>query len=72
MGDEDNKSKLKVKDKMFDQLRSNAAFGGRPQLLEIGKLLRDYYDQVARQPVPERFTDLLNKLDSRTTPKKDS
>lgn len=29
----------------------------------IGNRLRAYYDEVAREPVPERFLDLLKHLD---------
>ena len=29
----------------------------------IGSRLRAYYDEVAREPVPERFVDLLKRLD---------
>lgn len=30
----------------------------------IGNRLRAYYDEVAREPVPERFVDLLKRLDT--------
>lgn len=30
----------------------------------LGDRLRSYYDDVAREPIPDRFMDLLNKLDS--------
>jgi hypothetical protein len=29
----------------------------------IGSRLRAYYDEVAREPVPDRFVELLQKLD---------
>jgi len=29
----------------------------------IGSRLRAYYDEVAREPVPDRFVELLRKLD---------
>ena len=29
----------------------------------IGSRLRAYYDEVAREPVPDRFVDLLKRLD---------
>ena len=31
----------------------------------IGIRLRAYYDEIARQPVPDRFVDLLKQLDSK-------
>lgn len=32
----------------------------------IGKQLRAMYDDLLRQPVPDRFTELLKKLDDET------
>ena len=32
----------------------------------IGNRLRAFYDEVAREPVPDRFVDLLNRLDKET------
>jgi hypothetical protein len=29
----------------------------------IGSRLRAYYDELAREPVPDRFVDLLKRLD---------
>jgi hypothetical protein len=31
----------------------------------IGNRLRAYYDEVAKQPVPDRFVELLKQLDSK-------
>lgn len=31
----------------------------------IGRRLRDYYEDVAKQPVPDRFLELLRKLDKK-------
>jgi hypothetical protein len=36
----------------------------------IGSRLRAYYDEVAREPVPERFTELLKRLDAPESEKK--
>lgn len=33
----------------------------------LGDRLRLYYDDVAREPVPERFVDLLKQLDDKTS-----
>ena len=33
----------------------------------IGRRLREYYDEVSRQPVPDRFLELLNRLESKTS-----
>jgi hypothetical protein len=49
-----------------------ARTGGRPEVYEIiGRRLRNYYDEVAAQPVPERFLELLEQLDSKTASKKE-
>ena len=36
----------------------------------IGQQLRKYYDEVASQPVPNRFLHLLDKLDEAASSKK--
>jgi hypothetical protein len=36
----------------------------------IGDRLRMYFDEVARQPVPERFVDLLSQLEKGNSPPK--
>jgi len=38
----------------------------------IGERLRNFYDGVARQPVPDRFLDLLTQLGAASLPKKES
>lgn len=35
----------------------------------LGRKLREYYDDVLKQPVPDRFAELLNQLE-KTTRKK--
>lgn len=36
----------------------------------IGERLRQYYDEVAVQPVPDRFLSLLDQLDNAVAAKK--
>jgi Anti-sigma factor NepR len=36
----------------------------------LGDKLRAYYDEVAREPVPDRFEQLLKQLEERSTSKK--
>jgi len=36
----------------------------------IGQRLRKYYDEVAKQPIPDRFIDLLDRLEAKASPKK--
>ena len=38
---------------------------GRDVQAKIGQQLRAFYDEVLHQGVPDRFTDLLNRLDER-------
>jgi hypothetical protein len=50
--------------------RGRAKPGGRRQGADgaveraIGSRLRAYYDELAREPVPDRFVDLLKRLDN--------
>ncbi len=37
----------------------------------IGQRLRDYFDGVARQPIPDRFEELLKKLEDNGKPEQD-
>ena len=42
----------------------------KPQVTDlIGQRLRNYYNEVADQPVPDRFLSLLDKLDEATSKK---
>jgi Anti-sigma factor NepR len=36
----------------------------------IGRKLREYYDEVAKQPVPDRFSALLDQLEGKSAGKK--
>jgi anti-sigma factor NepR-like protein len=38
----------------------------------IGQRLRSFYDEVSKQPVPDRFVELLNQLEAKSSPKKSS
>ena len=38
---------------------------GRDVQAKIGQQLRAFYDDVLQQGVPDRFSDLLNRLDER-------
>ena len=43
----------------------------KPQVSDlIGLRLRNYYEEVAKQPVPDRFMDLLNQLEKASSAKK--
>ena len=65
-----DKSKRKAKKKMIGRTAFEAAASGKPPVFDmIGRRLRDYYDEVSRQPVPDRFVDLLNQLEAKTAKK---
>ncbi len=36
----------------------------------IGQRLRNYYEEVAKEPVPDRFLDLLHELEAASAAKK--
>lgn len=43
----------------------------QPEIYDlIGQRLRSFYDEVAQQPVPDRFVELLNQLEAKSSPKK--
>ena len=43
----------------------------QPEIYDlIGQRLRNFYDEVAQQPVPDRFMDLLNQLEAKSSQKK--
>ena len=71
MGDKEDDKRRKATDTMIERTRSVSATSGKPPVYDmIGKRLRDYFDEVAAQPVPDRFLDLLKQLDSKTSAKK--
>ena len=73
MDDAENKQKRKKRESMIESTRSAIATSGKPPVYDmIGRRLRDYFDEVAKQPVPDRFLELLNQLDSKTSGKKES
>jgi hypothetical protein len=71
MRSEDGKrKKRKAKTGMIGQSNSSAINMRKPAVFDmIGKQLRDFYDDIAKQPVPDRFVELLNQLESRAAKK---
>jgi len=73
MDDAEDKKKRGKKETMIEPTRSATVTSGKPPVYDmIGRRLRDYFDEVAKQPVPDRFLELLNQLESKTSPKKES
>lgn len=66
--DSKNRKKAAKPRKTNEKMKSISA---RPDVSDlIAHRLRKYYDVVAEQPVPDRFFDLLDKLEAATPPKK--
>jgi len=54
---------------MVDSGKKNKAPALPPDVqVKIGEKLKAIYDDVVRQPVPDRFKDLLSQLDLDATP----
>lgn len=63
-----NKEDTNPKDteKVMDLDRTSLAIRAQPLVHDIIALrLREYYDEIAKQPVPDRFVELLKRLDAR-------
>lgn len=61
---------------MADLAGSAAATGARPKVdtdihARIGHQLKALYDDVVEQPVPDRFADLLMRLEMQSSPESD-
>lgn len=62
VSNEDKSNKAKGKSKLKAATRTQQD----PEILDmIGRRLKDYYEDVAKQPVPDRFLELLRKLDKK-------
>lgn len=69
--DDQDKKKREAAKLMNERARSAAASSSSPPVYDIiGARLRGYFDEVAKQPVPERFLELLQQLDAKTSPGK--
>jgi hypothetical protein len=53
-----------MKDAAVPNPKGPSAKLGRDVQAKIGQQLRTMYDEVVKQGVPDRFTDLLNQLDA--------
>ena len=63
-----NKKTEKKTDKKTEKMDQTPA---QPEIHDlIGQRLRSFYDEVAKQPVPDRFVELLNQLEAKSSPKK--
>jgi Anti-sigma factor NepR len=66
--DENNNGNTPKDGKKIEKMNQTSA---KPEVSDlIGQRLRNYYDEVAKQPVPDRFMDLLSQLEAASVPKK--
>jgi Anti-sigma factor NepR len=66
--DEKKRGKAVRPGKKIEKMNPTSA---KPEVSDlIGQRLRNYYNTVAEQPVPDRFLDLLSQLEAASSPKK--
>lgn len=66
--DEKKKGNHSKPEKKTEKMTPTSA---KPQVSDlIGQRLRKFYNEVAEQPVPDRFLDLLSQLEDASAPKK--
>jgi Anti-sigma factor NepR len=69
---DDEKKKGKAT-KPNNKIETMTPTSAKPEVSDlIGQRLRNYYNTVAEQPVPDRFLDLLSQLEAASSPKKPS
>ncbi len=68
MVDKTKNGKASKTGKKKDSMQQSLA---KPEVSDlIGERLRNFYDDVAKQPVPDRFLDLLSKLQAASSSEK--
>lgn len=68
MVDKPNNNEATKVNKKKDNMQQSQV---RPDVSDlIGQRLRSFYDDVSKQPVPDRFLDLLKKLETVSPPDK--
>lgn len=68
MADKDSKARKSSKPEKKKAVKiQSAAVPARPGISDvIGRRLRTYYDEVAAQPIPDRFLELLAELEAKS------
>lgn len=65
--------KPKSGDALLINRKKRTQLAAMPEVSDlIGERLRSFYDDVAKQPVPDRFLELLNQLQDAGPPAKKS
>ena len=68
---EDGNKTAKPNNKTEKKIEKMNHAPAQPEIYDlIGQRLRNFYDEVAQQPVPDRFVDLLNQLEAKSLDKK--
>ena len=68
---EDGNKTAKLSKKTVKKTENMNHAPAQPEIHDlIGQRLRNFYDEVAKQPVPDRFMDLLNQLEAKSSLKK--
>ena len=71
MVEDGNKTAKPNKNKTEKKIEKMNHAPAQPEIYDlIGQRLRNFYDEVAQQPVPDRFVDLLNQLEAKSLDKK--
>ncbi len=70
-GNKTAKPNKKTSDKTEKKIEKMNHAPNQPEIYDlIGQRLRNFYDEVAQQPVPDRFVELLNQLEAKSSQKK--
>ena len=68
---EDGNKTAKTNNKTEKKIEKMNHAPSQPEIYDlIGQRLRSFYDEVAQQPVPDRFVELLNRLEAKSAQKK--
>ncbi len=68
---EDGDKAAKPNNKTEKKIEKMNHASNQPEIYDlIGQRLRNFYDEVAQQPVPDRFVELLNQLEAKSSQKK--
>jgi Anti-sigma factor NepR len=68
MAEDGNKTRKIAKRKKVTDVMTHAHMAEPLASDLIGQRLRGFYDEIAKQPVPDRFLDLLKRLEAKDNP----
>jgi Anti-sigma factor NepR len=70
MAEDGNKARKMAKRKKVTDVMTHAQIAKPLASDLIGQRLRNFYDEIAKQPVPDRFLDLLSRLEAKDASEK--